>query len=68
MIEITHSNQEENFHRKRNTKSARNATQDMESRLTQKQLSGMCRRLLDAMWDVIAASLMLGMNFVVFGL
>lgn len=62
-----HWNQVDITHTKQNTKSERNATQDMKSRLTTRQLSWMCQRLLDGMWDVKATRSMWGKSFVVSG-
>ena len=65
MTTRAHWKQEGNIHMKKNTKSSRNATQDMEGGLTPKQLSWMCRRLLDVMCDVRVERLMWGMSFAV---
>ena len=58
-----HWNQTDNNHTNRNTKSDRNIAQDMKSRLTLKQLSWQCQRILDAMWDVKSARSMWGMRY-----
>lgn len=52
---------------KQNTKSTWNATQDMKIKLTKKQMSWMCRRLQDVMWDVRAARSMWVMSSVASG-
>ncbi len=57
-----HWNQADNTHTKRNTKSDRNTTRDMKSELSLKHLSWMCRRLLDAIWDVKSIRSMWGMS------
>jgi len=56
-------NQEKNNRRKRNMKSDRRVANDMKSRLTLKQMSWMCRRLLDVLWDVWDPRLMLRMSY-----
>lgn len=61
-------NQANCTHTRENTKSDRNASQGMGSGLTPKQLSWMCRLLLDVMWYIRAARLMWGMKSAAFDL
>lgn len=67
MITSVQRNQENNTPTSENTKRNRNVAQGMGSRLTPKQLSWMCRLLLDVMWYVRVARLMWGMSFVASG-
>ena len=67
MTTTTHRNQVDTTHTKRKTKNDRNAARDVKSGLTLKQLSWMCRWLLNALWDVKAESLMWGKRSAVSG-
>lgn len=55
MTASIHWNQVDITHMKWSTKSDRNISWDMRSELTPKQMSWMCRWLLDLMWDVRVA-------------